>query len=172
MSQLIIDTEFKAKMRQQELEEADKIQKEEYENSKKDNNFVKLFRDAMPELRWLSLNHPKAYAIFMFIVEHMDYQNALMCSYQVFEDYFEISTSTVRRSIKILKDNGFVDILKSGTSNVYIINHQIVWASWANQKEYSKFNGNILISRKENKDYEYKKQFDRFKSLRERENIK
>lgn len=35
-----------------------------------------------------------------------------------------------------------------------------------------KFNGNIIVSQKENKDYFYRNQFDKFKELRERENIK
>ncbi|MDR4139153.1 replication protein, partial [Bacillus cereus] len=30
----------------------------------------------------------------------------------------------------------------------------------------------ILVSKKENKDYIYRKQFDRFKALRKRENLK
>lgn len=168
----IFDTPEKMALRAIQLEEQEKLAKEEYEKSKKDHNFVKFFRDAMPEIRWLSLNNPKAFAIFMFIVEHMDYKNALMCSYQVLEDYFEVSKSTITRSIRFLKENGFIDVLKSGTSNVYIINSEVAWASWANQKEYSKFNGNILVSRKENKDYQYRKQFDKFKTLREREKIK
>ena len=92
----------------------------------------------------------------MFICEHMDGYNALMASYRVFEDYTGKSSRTVTRCIKELYDGGYVDILKSGTSNVYIINQAIAWTSYGNQKQYCKFNGNILISASENKDYYYR----------------
>jgi DNA-binding transcriptional ArsR family regulator len=126
----------------------------------------------MPELRWLMRTSGIASMLLNFIMEHMDNKNALMCSYQVLMDYLEVSKATVTRSVRLLYENGFVDILKSGTSNVYIVNHEVAWTSWDSQKKYSKFSGNILISAKENKDYQYRSQFDRFKQLREREGIK
>ena len=131
-----------------------------------------MYREYMPELRWLMKKSGLASSILNFIMEHMDNKNALMCSYKIFTDYFDVSNDTVRRCIKLLADNGFIDILKSGTSNVYIVNQEIAWNSWENQKKYCKFSGNILISATENKDYEYRSQFDRFKQLREREGIK
>lgn len=170
--EIIVNSDLKRFVRQSDLEAQEIKEQKIYEESKKDSNFVKIFRDAMPELRWLSMKHPTAYGILMFIMEHMDYRNALMCSYQVFQDYFEVSGRTIGRSIKILKDSGFIDILKSGSSNVYIINTEVAWCSHADKKHYAKFNGNILVSKKENKDYVYKKQFDKFKALREKEDIK
>jgi hypothetical protein len=142
------------------------------EEEKKNKNFVMLYRNHMPEVRWLMKKSGIASSILNFIMEHMDYKNALCCSYTVFTDYFDISKDTIRRSIKLLKENGFIDVLKSGTSNVYVVNQEIAWTAWDNQKKYSKFEGNILISATENKDYFYRSQFDKFKSLRERENIK
>ena len=131
-----------------------------------------MYRDHMPELRWLMKKSGIASGIFNFIMEHMDSRNALCCSYAVFMDYFEISKPTVTRAIKLLKDNGFIDVLKSGTSNVYVVNTEVAWTSWNNSKQYCQFDGKILVSRKENKDYYYRSQFDKFKELRERENIK
>lgn len=144
----------------------------ELTEEQRNKNFVMMYRDHMPELRWLMKKSGIASSILNFIMEHMDNKNALCCSYQVFIDYFDISKDTVRRSIKLLKDNGFIDVLKSGTSNVYIVNDEVAWTSWENQKKYCKFQGNILISATENKDYYYRSQFDKFKELRERENIK
>lgn len=144
----------------------------ELTEEQRNKNFVMMYRDHMPELRWLMKKSGIASSILNFIMEHMDNKNALCCSYQVFIDYFDISKDTVRRSIKLLKDNGFIDVLKSGTSNVYIVNEEVAWTSWENQKKYCKFQGNILISAVENKDYYYRSQFDKFKELRERENIK
>ena len=104
----------------------------------------------------------------MFICEHMDGYNALMASYQVFMDYTGKGRTTCSNAIKYLYDNGYVDILKSGTSNVYIINQAIAWTSYGNQKQYCKFNGNILISASENKDYYYRHHSAKIKALEER----
>lgn len=158
--------------RQKDLELQDKLKTEQEEQEKKNHNFIMMYRNFMPEMRWLMKKSGIASSILNFIMEHMDNKNTLMCSYNVFIDYFEISKPTVTRAIKILYDNGFIDILKSGTSNVYIVNHEIAWTSWENQKKYCKFDGKILISQKENKDYVYKSQYNKFKQLREREKIK
>jgi hypothetical protein len=169
---MLVDTDFKRNIREVEIKEEKEIETNEEDKAKKNSNFVMMYRQHMPEIRWLMKKSGIASSILNFIIEHMDYKNALLCSYSVLEDYFTVSNSTVKRAIKLLKDNGFIDILKSGTSNVYIVNNEIAWTSWDNQKKYCKFEGNILISATENKDYKYRSQFDRFKVLRERENIK
>jgi hypothetical protein len=169
---VIIDNDEKRKIRKREIEEEKKQREEIEKNSKKNKNFVMIYRDHMPEMRWLIGKSGISANIFNFIIEHMDYKNALMCSYAVFVDYFGVSISTVKRAIKLLKDSGFVDILKSGTSNVYIVNYQVAWTAYENQKKYCKFEGNVLISASENKDYVYRSQFDKLKILREREHIK
>lgn len=172
MSERTIITNTEQRQRLSEIREQERKEREEKEQERKNSNFVMMYRDHMPEMRWLTNKSGKASNILNFIMEHMNYQNALMCSYQVFMDYFNISSDTVRRCIKLLYDSGFIDIIKSGTSNVYIVNQEVVWASWDSQKKYCKFNGNILISATENKDYYYRNQFDKLKSLKERENIK
>ena len=60
----------------------------------------------------------------------MDNYNAVICSYQVFQEALGMSGRTVSRAIKYLKDNGFIYIYKSGSSNVYIANKNLVWRSW------------------------------------------
>lgn len=146
---------------------------DELNEEQKNGNFVQMYRDHMPEIRWLMKKSGIASSILNFIMEHMDGKNALCCSYTVFMDYFEVSKDTIRRSIKLLKDSGFIDVLKSGTSNVYIVNKEVAWTSYGGkQKQSCKFDGNILVSKTENKDYFYRSQFDKFKELREREGIK
>jgi hypothetical protein len=151
-------------------EEETELKKQEQDN--KNTNFIQLYRDHMPEMRWLMTNHQFASSLLFFILEHMDNRNALACSYSVFEDYFGKHKTTIYRNLKILQDNGFLDILKMGTSNVYIVNADLAWTDKNNAKKYTKYDGKILVSKKENKDYDYRNQFERFKALRDRENLK
>lgn len=97
----------------------------------------------------LALNHPKAHAILYFLVDQMDQYNAVMCSYKVLQDVLNISRATIQRNIQILRKLGFIAVLKSGTSNVYAINDTVYWKSWGNNKQYSKFPANIILSLEE-----------------------
>ena len=169
---MVIDTSEKRRLRQADIEEQERQEQEEREKVRKNRNFVQFYRTNMPELRWLSETNGLAFSILLFVIEHMDNRNALACSYAILEDYFEKSRTTIYRAVKLLEDNGFVSILKMGNSNVYIVNSEVAWSSWGNQKEYCQFDGKILVSRKENKDYTYRSQFDKFKTLRQREGIK
>ena len=164
--------EFQRLQRLLELEKTDEQEQKEKEEREKNYNFVQIYKDHMAEIRWLMTNHAFASNLLFFIIEHMDNRNALACSYAVLEDYFEVSKMTVYRGIKVLEDNGFIDILKMGTSNVYVVNHDLAWTDKNTNKKFAKYDGKILVSKKENKDYEYRNQFDRLKSLKERENLK
>lgn len=164
--------EFQRLQRLLELDKSEEEEQEEKEQLAKNHNFIQLYRDNMPELRWLSIKHPFAHSILLFILEHMDKRNALACSYAIFEEYFEKHRTTIYRAIKTLEENGFVDVLKMGTSNVYVVNHDLAWTDKNTSKKFAKYDGKILVSKKENKDYQYRNQFERLKSLRERENLK
>lgn len=133
--------------------------------AKQNPPFVQIYKQNMAEVRWLINHSPFASEVLFFIMEHMDQKNALAVSTQVLMDYFDKSRSTISRAIKVLKENGYIGVLKLGTANVYVVNHEVAWTSWDNQKQYSKFDGNILVSRKENKDYYYKSCYEKTKSI-------
>lgn len=155
-----------------EFDESEQKEEEDRKREEKNHNFIQLYKDHMPEIRWLMNNHAFAHNLLFFILEHMDNRNALACSYTVFEDYFGKSRTTLYRAVKTLTENGFVDVMKMGSSNVYIVNENLAWTDKNTSKKYTKYDGKILVSKKENKDYEYRKRFDRLKTLRERENLK
>ena len=86
------------------------------------------------------------HAILLFLVDQMDNYNAVMCSYQVIQEVLGISRATASAAVRVLRENGFIAVLKSGTSNVYAINDTVYWKSWGNKKQYSKFPANIILS--------------------------
>jgi hypothetical protein len=69
-----------------------------------------------------------------------------MCSYKVLEETFEASNRTMTRAVSVLKESGFISILKSGSSNIYAVNDNLYWKSWGNNKKYSKFPANVILS--------------------------
>lgn len=119
----------------------------------KNKDFIQLYRDHVDDVARLARENGRAYDLFMLLIKHMDGTNALCVSYQALTELLDISDSTLKRSIKYLKDNGWVCVLKSGTSNVYIVNPDVAWTSYSNQKQYCKFRANVLLASSENAEY-------------------
>lgn len=129
------------------------------------NNFIMLFRENIPELMWLQMKHPQASSILMFLCNHMDRGNAIICPSSILEDYFHVTRQTIRNNIKILHQCGFIDILKCGNANAYIVNPEFAWTSHKTGIEYCTFNGKILINRKDNKDFDIETSRTKMKKL-------
>ena len=112
-------------------------------------NFVQFYRNEIGSIRELIKDEPKAASLFLFLSEKMDQENALIVSQETLAEYFEISKRTIIRQLNILKEKGFIEILKSGTANIYLINANIAWTSYANKRDYAQFRANVLVSKTE-----------------------
>ena len=90
--------------------------------------------------------NPVAYCIMDFLASNMDTFNAIICSYKVIQEKFGYSKPTIMRAIKLLKEKQYV---KSGTSNVYLVNKTLYWNSWGTNYSYAEFGAKIIISSSE-----------------------
>jgi len=72
-----IDTDEKRRLRELLFQEEDEQNEEEKEKAKKNKNFVQVYRQNMPELRWLMAKSGIASSLLFFILEHMDNKNYL-----------------------------------------------------------------------------------------------
>lgn len=122
------------------------------ENSK-NRDFVQLYRRHIDGLARLARDNGSAYDLFMFLIKNMDGYNALCVSTNVLAEIMGVSTRTIFRAAKYLKDMGWICILKSGSTNVYIVNPEIAWTSYGNQKSYCRFATNVILSSSENAEY-------------------
>ena len=94
----------------------------------------------------------------------MDNRNTLACSNAVLEEYFDKSRSTIQRATKTLVEGGFVAKFKVGNSSVYTVNPDLAWTDKRTNKKFSKYDGNILVSKKESLDYFHSENYEKFKS--------
>lgn len=140
---------FEARKRQ--IEEDERLEREEHERRKKSpyRSWVQMNKDAYKAEDWLMSKSPMAYRVFKFLINNMDSYNAVMCSYKVLQEQFSVSSDTIRRAIKLLREKQYIDVYKSGTSNVYAVNKNIAWASWGSNFKHGKFGANIIISESE-----------------------
>lgn len=94
----------------------------------------------------LGLKHPMALAVLHFLTSRMDRgTNGVVMSAQALAQTMGIAQRTVQNSIKILDDARFIQILKSGKSNVYVINHQVAWQGSRGMRHAS-FGAEILLT--------------------------
>lgn len=153
----VLDSKNKSfEERKQELKDIAESErrKRKQETNSPFNNFIQVNnnKEAYKQLDKLMQKNPLAYRVWWFLVYNMDNYNAVMVSYNVLIDVFEVSRTTLYRVIKLLEDDGYIKIYKSGTSNVYALNDDLVWNSWGRNKQYSKFRANVIISDSEQTD--------------------
>lgn len=141
--------------RKTELEKQDRVEAEQLKREKQSpyRNWYQFNLDHNKDMMWLVRNSPKAHLVLLFLLEQMDGYNAVMCSYQVFCDALDIGRTTASQAVKTLKEKGFIAVLKSGTSNVYIVNNDLAWKSWGKNKQYCKFPANVILSAAENTEF-------------------
>ena len=119
----------------------------------KNRDFIQIYRDHVDDIARLAGENYTAYKLLLLLCKHMDGTNALCVSNNALQELLDCCKNTVIRAVKYLKDNGWICVLKSGTSNVYIVNPDVAWTSYGNQKQYCKFQANVLLSSSENAEY-------------------
>jgi DNA-binding transcriptional ArsR family regulator len=87
--------------------------------------------------------------ILRFLAKEMDNYNAIICSFKVMEEALGYSRAALSKAISILKEHHYIDVKKSGTSNVYLINKELYWKSWGTNYKYAEFGTKIIISESE-----------------------
>lgn len=101
--------------------------KTKFTRSDKIHNCIRLNRDSMMDIAKLGSEKPTAFKVFMFISQNMDSNNSLVVSMKALEEALGLSRTTLSRTVKYLKENGWLCISKFGTFNVYTINPEIAW---------------------------------------------
>ena len=139
------------KQRAMDLIAKEQEEQEELKRQKKSPfaRFYQVNKDNSEYLRSCLKENPKALQVLFFIFDHMYKYNAVVCSYKVFQDALDMGQATVARSIKYLKEHGFLYVYKTGSSNVYVANKDLVWNSWGNNREYCEFPANIVLTASE-----------------------
>ena len=143
--------EMSFEQRARDLEEQEREEQKKLREERKSpfSRFYQINKDNSDYLRSCLDENPKALKLLLFIFDHMDKYNAVICSYKVFQETLGMGQATVARCVKYLKDHGFLYVYKTGTSNVYVANKNLVWNSWGNNVEYCEFPANLILSASE-----------------------
>lgn len=113
------------------------------------DNFVQLYMDNIDLISEMIGENPTAAKIFMWLVKRMDKRNALVVSQQALADALGFHRNTVGNCTTYLREKKALAVFKSGSTNIYAVNAQIVWRSDANGKSYAWFDSKVYISQLE-----------------------
>lgn len=138
---ITVQTELDRKMRlrQQEAEDA------QAELEKKNFHFLQLDKRNMKAVRALIRQSPKAADILMLLAEHMNKQNAIVMSMHTLVAMTGWSRPTVSGAVKVLKDGRWLQVIKIGTANAYVINNSVFWQD-SRGKKLACFSAQIVVS--------------------------
>jgi len=113
----------------------------------KNVNFVQLSDpDGIKAMRVLTRKNPTAASVFYLFMQHMDKSNCLIVSMETIGSKLSMSRATVYRAVRYLKQNNYIAILKSGATNVYTLNANIVWRDRGDKKMEALLYGAVLLS--------------------------
>lgn len=136
-----VSPEAEARVRQQELAE----QAEAEKRAKKNYNFVQIEKRSLRLVRELYDNNPAAGKLLFILAEKMNRQNALVCSYDTMSKITGLGRTTLYKAVKYLKDHNWVEVIKVGTANAYVINSRVFWQSHGDKK-MTVFHATIIAS--------------------------
>lgn len=95
------------------------------------------------------IKNPSALSLLHYFLSQMDRgTNGVVMSALAIASVTGISQRTVQGAIKALSEAKFIQVLKSGKSNVYVINNQIAWQGKRGAR-YASFGADLIISESE-----------------------
>jgi hypothetical protein len=92
------------------------------------------------------IKHPSALALLHFMTSRLHRgTNGVLMSLDALVGITGLSKRTVQNSIKALAEARFIQVLKSGKSNIYIINSQVAWQGPRGHR-FAVFNAEIMVT--------------------------
>ena len=102
--------------------------------------------------QWANLigKHPKAAQLLHLLVSQMDKRGALVVSQGTLAELMGCSKETVKRSVRVLKDQNWVDVVRVGSerggTNCYVINRRVAWADKRENGRFAAFDAKVIVS--------------------------
>jgi len=103
-------------------------------------------KDGWDAISNLYLKNPTAGAIFIEMTKSMDESNGLVASMETLGARVGKTRQTVAKACKFLKENKYIEVYKTGSSNVYVLNANIVWKDKHHKRVEAELYCKVLLS--------------------------
>jgi len=122
---------------------------QEDERGNKTQGWLQSDKAAHQAMWKLGIKNPMALSVLHFMVSKLSRgTNGVVMSAAAIAKQMGISQRTVQNTIVVLRDCKFVQVLKSGNANVYIINSRVAWQGERGAR-FASFNAQILVDESE-----------------------
>jgi len=116
---------------------------------KKDTaDFVQITRGYLSDMRALADKSPVAVKVLLFLTERMTRQNAIVVSQNTLAEILKCSRVSVSRAVNLLRDQNWIQLVKIGSTNGYLVNSRVAWRTHQN-KRYGHFSADVVVSETE-----------------------
>lgn len=127
------------------------MSKNEVTEDEKNIDFVQIYSDTFKNFGDLTKKSPISAQILFFFIQHMAIQNnALSVSLTALSEILGYSKPTLIKAIKVLENDKYIEVIKQGTSNIYVINEKVAWRKARNQRKYAIFSATVIATSTEN----------------------
>lgn len=97
----------------------------------------------------LGVKHPTALVVLHFMISKLNRgANGIVISAPALARQIGISERTARAATVVLSEARFVQVLKSGNTNVYIVNSKVAWQGNRGMR-FSAFNAQLIVDEQE-----------------------
>jgi len=108
-------------------------------------DFAMLTRGYIRDIRELSRRSPSAFQVFMLLTERMNKTNAIVISQTTLCQILNYGRTAIHNAIRLLESERWLQIVKIGTANGYVINSKVVWRDHSG-KRYASFYAEVVVS--------------------------
>lgn len=113
---------------------------------------LEYYKELEIKFRGLLSKSSKAYSLLILLFKYMskNNSNAVVASTDTLAKLLNVTQRTIQRSVKILKEDGWIYVLKSGNTNAYIVNPKLKWKNYNENEQYCSFSACVIVSSTEN----------------------
>jgi CTP:phosphocholine cytidylyltransferase-like protein len=112
----------------------------------KNLDFVQVSRADLRAIADLGAKSSLALDVLMVFAQSMDKQNAVMMSFKAMEQILGKSRPTLDRAIRVLKKDNWIQVVKVGTANAYVLNSSVFWTDRGDKKSLANFSARVVTT--------------------------
>jgi len=97
------------------------------------------------DIRSLSKRSPAAFQILTLLTERMNRTNAIVISQTALCQILGYGRTTIHNAVRLLEAEKWLQVVKVGTANGYVVNSKVVWRDHGG-KRYGSFYAEVIVS--------------------------
>jgi len=115
----------------------------------KNMDFVQVSRAELRAIADLGAKNALALDLLMIMAQSMDKQNGVMMSYETMEIITNKSRRQLSRAVNLLKSDQWIQVVKVGTANAYLLNKSVFWTDRGDKKHLGTFGVQVVTTLEE-----------------------